>query len=330
MKNRHRQAFTLIELLVVIAIIGVLVGMLLPAVQQVREAARRTECSNKMRQLTLACHNYESALKSYPPGEGVYVDPVSGISTITVSTHAFLLPYIEQNNLFDTVNFKLSWNNVGNDSAEAQQVSTFLCPSNIDQLPSTLGGRNNYYTNSGIQVLYSGIPDPNPGDVNYGMPPSDGIFFRNSKVKVRDVIDGTSNTAMFSERITGDGSMGVSSPKSDTYQPGTYPATPDEALAMANAMDVTDLSIQGYSNVGAPWIRGYHSTTRYWHINTPNGRSAMFPPNRIMTTASSYHPGGVQMSTVDGSVRYVPQTIDLQVWRNLGCRNDGNVTNAEF
>ncbi len=222
MRNHHRQAFTLIELLVVIAIIGVLVGMLLPAVQQVREAARRTECSNKMRQLTLACHNYESAFKCYPPGAGSFNGANTGIST-----HAFLLPFIEQTNLYDTVDFKVGYNDPNNDAAEQQQVSTFLCPSNLDQLPSTLGGRNNYYCNAGVQIIFSGIPGANPGDTNYGMPPSDGIFFNDSKIKVRDIIDGTSNTAMFSERITGDGSNSVSTPKSDTYEPGTYPTTPD-------------------------------------------------------------------------------------------------------
>ncbi len=325
MVNSGRRAFTLIELLVVIAIIGILVGMLMPAVQQVREAARRTDCANNMRQMAIACHNYESSFKRLPPGTQSY----NGANT-NISTHAYLLPFIEQNSLYDLIDFRVSYNHANNLEARNTQVGTFLCPSNVDQLPSGLGGRNNYYCNAGVQLLHTGIPDEDPGGVNYGMPPSDGIFFNDSRIRMADITDGTSHTALFSERVTGDGSNGISTPKSDTFRPGTHPATPDDALADANAIDVSDLSMQGNSNVGAPWLRSYHSTTRYWHVNVPNGRSAMFPPNRIMTTASSYHPGGVQMAAADGSVHFVAQTIDLITWRNMGCRNDGNVNSTEF
>ena len=325
MNSFRRRAFTLIELLVVIAIIGILMSLLLPAVQSVREAARRTQCGNNIRQMAIAAHNYESALGFLPPGSKRF----NGVNN-SISTHAHLLGYIEQSNLYDLVDFKVSYNHANNTTARNVQVLTYLCPSNVDQLPLGLGGRNNYYGNAGVNILHSGIPDPDPGDPNYGMPRSDGIFFNESRTKFADVLDGTSHTALFSERITGDGSNGISSIESDTYQPGTYPSTPDEALADANAVDVTDLTKQGNSNVGATWLRSYHSTTRYWHVNTPNGRSAMFPPGRIMTTASSHHPNGVQLARVDGSVKFIPETIDLQVWRNIGSRNDRNVNDNEY
>jgi prepilin-type N-terminal cleavage/methylation domain-containing protein len=319
------SGFTLIELLVVIAIIGILVGMLLPAVQSVREAARRTDCSNRMRQMAIATLNYEGARQHFPPGTHTY----NG-TNVNLSIHSHLLVYMEQNAVADLVDFTVGWNSATNQVASDTQVGFFMCPSNVDNLPTGAGGRNNYYGNAGVQILHSGIPDPNPGDPNFGMPPSDGIFFNASRIKIRDITDGASNTALFSERVTGDGSNGVSTPKSDTYQPGTYPSTPDEAIAHANAIDVTDLSFQGYSNVGASWLRSYHSTNRYWHVNVPNGRSAMFPPNRIMTTASSYHPGGISMVKADGSLKFIPSTIDMNVWRLIGCRNDGQVYNDDF
>ncbi len=316
----QRKAFTLVELLVVIAIIGILIGMLLPAVQQVREAARRTDCSNQIRQLALASHNYEGTFQSFPAGS-VFVADVN----TNISPHASLLPFMEQNNLFNLVDFTVAYNHANNVNATLEQVPGLLCASNVLELPEGLGGRNNYYGNAGVQILHNGVPAPDPADPNHNMPASDGIFFVESDISFNDILDGSSNTALFSERVTGDGSNGVSSPKSDTYMPGTYPNTPDEALADAIAVDVNDLTKQGNSNVGAPWLRSYHSTTRYWHVNTPNGISAMYPPGRIMTTASSYHPGGVHVSSADGSARFVIDSIELQVWRNFGSRNDGQL-----
>jgi prepilin-type N-terminal cleavage/methylation domain-containing protein len=312
----YRRAFTLVELLVVLAIIGVLVGLLLPAVQHVREAARRTSCANNLKQLALATHNYEGAYRSFPPG-----------NRNNLSSHAFLLPHIEQVNLADLVDYKVSYTHANNAEARNTQVELFLCPSNTDDLPSGLGGRNNYYGNAGVAILHTGIPATDPSDPNSTMPPSDGIFFNDSAIRFADLEDGTVHTALFSERVTGDGNNGLSTERSDTYQPGTYPGTPDEALADALAVDINDLTKQGFSNVGAPWLRPYHSTTRYWHVNVPNGRSAMFPPNRIMTTASSYHDAGVQVALCDGSVRMVPESVDLAVWRCIGHRCDGTVVN---
>ena len=318
MSRVSKTGFTLIELLVVIAIIGILTGLLLPAVQQTREAARRTYCINNLKQMVTAAHNYESSFKCYPAG-----------SKSGYSTHTFLLPFMDQANVYNIVDFSVTYDHANNTAAREAPVQPFLCPSNTDLLPTGLGGRNNYYGNAGVNLLHTGIPDPNPGDPNYGMPASDGIYFNDSKLKTRDIPDGMTSTSMFSEKITGDGSNGISTEKSDTYRPGTFPGTPDQALADANACDITDLTKQGRSDVGAPWLRAYHSTTRYWHVNTPNGRSAMFPPNRIMTTANSYHPAGINSANCDGSVRFVPNSIDIQVWRNLGCRNDGKIV-VEF
>ncbi|HUG70302.1 MAG TPA: DUF1559 domain-containing protein [Pirellulaceae bacterium] len=310
--KRSRLAFTLVELLVVIAIIGILVALLLPAVQAAREAARRSECSNNMKQIALGLHNYHDTYKCFPYGTR------SG----SISYLARMLPYIEQNALYDQIDFSVSYNHALNLPVMNTPVPAFLCPSDSDRLPTTLGARNNYYGNSGFNILF-GNPSTNPSNSNFSMPPCNGVFVPDRVIKFADIRDGTSNTACISEKIKGDGSNGMSTPESDTFRPGTYPATPDEAYEQCRAVNVLDLTKQGYSNVGAPWLYSYHSTTRYYHVTPPNGRSCMYPPGRIATTAGSYHPGGANVALCDGSVRLVAETINVPTWRALGSRDGG-------
>ena len=127
------------------------------------------------------------------------------------------------------------------------------------------------------------------------------------------------------EKLTGDGSNAISSPKIDTFRPGTYPNNAVEATQQCNAVNVTDLTRQGYSNVGGPWLQQYHSTNQYNHILPPNGLSCMFPPGRIATTANSQHIGGVQLLMCDGSVRFISENLDVNTWRNLGSIDGGEV-----
>src|SRR5262249_48179079 len=148
-------------------------------------------------------------------------------------------------------------------------------------------------------------------------------------IKLADITDGTSNTAAFSEHVIGDFSNSVATDLSDTFRPGTYPMNSDEAYSLCLAADINNLGIQGYSNVGAPWTYGYHSTTSYWPSAPPNTRSCMFPPSRISTTANSRHPGGINVGLADGSVRFVKSTVNIQSWRALGTRNGGEVTGAD-
>ena len=311
--------FTLVELVVVIAIIGILVGLLLPAVQAAREAARRMQCSNNLKQIGLAMHNYESTHKRFPPGN------LAGAWSTGISVHARLLPYLEQGNSYVLVDFSEAYNHPKNDLARLQQVSTFLCPSDISgSLPAALGGKNNYYANAGTSLM-AGSPPTDPADPNFGLPAPTGVFFRDSRIGSRDITDGLSFTAAFSEKLLGDGNNGIATAISDTFRPGTFPATPDAAVADCFAVDVSDLSKQGVSNVGAPWLWAYHSTTMYYHIAPPNTRSCMYPPGRIMTTAGSRHAGGVQVLLCDGSVQFLSQSLDLSIWRGLGTRQGGEV-----
>ncbi len=158
-----------------------------------------------------------------------------------------------------------------------------------------------------------------------GQPAANGVIFHNRKIRFNDITDGLSNTGGMAEKMTSDGSNGISSPKTDTFAPGTYPTNANEATQQCNAVDVTDLSKQGYSNVGGPWLQQYHSTNQYNHVLPPNGRSCMFPPGRIATTANSQHIGGVQLLLCDGSVRFISENLDLNIWRNLGSIDGGEV-----
>lgn len=309
--NRKPKGFTLIELLVVIAIIAILIALLLPAVQQAREAARRTQCKNNLKQLGLAIHNYHDTYGCIP------IADVNG-TVNPVSAHARLLPYIEQAPLYALVDFNVPYDHANNTIARTTEVQAFRCPSDPTPLPASVGGRNNYYWNAGNGVVMytSGAA---------GQPESNGVIFHNRKYRFNDITDGLSNSACMAEKLTGDGSNGISSPKTDTYRPGTYPNTPSEAIAQCNAANVTDLSQQGYSNVGGPWLQQYHSTNQYNHVLPPNGRSCMFPPGRIATTANSQHIGGVQILLCDGSARFLSENIDINIWRNVGSINGGEV-----
>lgn len=318
-----RKGFTLVELLVVIAIIGVLVSLLLPAVQAARESARRSSCSNNMKQMALGTIEYEDSFKTLPFGN------LGGAAfTAGFSTHARILPYIDQDNVYQMIDFRVAWNTVNNDPARLITVPVFICPSDRNRLPPTLGGRNNYYGNCGTTVL-AGAKPTNVADVNYNIPENNGVFQRDKINKLADVLDGTSHTAMFSEKTTGDGDNTQIDPKSDTFQPGTHPLDADESYTQCNACNITTTATQGYSNVGAPWIQAYHSTTQYYHHLPPNGRSCMYPPGRISTTANSWHRGGVYSAMCDGSVRYHTDTIDIKVWRGMGTRAGGEAISAK-
>jgi prepilin-type N-terminal cleavage/methylation domain-containing protein/prepilin-type processing-associated H-X9-DG protein len=313
----RRSAFTLIELLVVIAIIAVLIGLLLPAVQKVREAAARMSCSNNLKQLGLALHNYEGTYGKLPPSR-------TFPNNMSFSIQSKLLGYIEQDNAYRLIDFTQAPTAAANAAAAAAKVKIFLCPSDpYNNVPTQYAG-NNYRANEGVGLpMWYGPTDTS--NVNTALPPPNGPFFCNSENRFADITDGLSNTAAFSEHVKGDFSQTVATEKADTFKPGTYPSTADQAVADCNAIDWRNLSFQGYSDVGAPWLYGYHSTTSYWHSSGPNTRSCMFPPSRIMTTANSYHTQGVNLALCDGSVRFVSDTVGLATWRALGTKASGEV-----
>ncbi len=324
-KLTRRNAFTLIELLVVIAIIAVLIALLLPAVQQAREAARRTQCKNNLKQLGLALHNYHATFDCFPFGqESGTSKPDNEWSAISQ-----LLPYFDQANVYNLINFStgISKDSSGNpDPTNAipisKELSGLRCPSDPQNNITGQGGSTNYMANKGNGIIWLGPTGPNTG-----FPEQNGVMYYQSKVRIGDITDGTSNTAAFSERVLADGNNGVVTPLSDVFFSPLQPTTQDEAVTMCNAVDITNLANQFPLFMGAPWAHGQHT---YLHVNVPNSRSCgFFTALRANMPPSSRHVGGVHTQMADGSVRFVSENIDRNLWRAVGSRNGGEVV-GEF
>ncbi len=320
-----RSGFTLIELLVVIAIIAILIGLLLPAVQKVREAAARAQCTNNLKQFGLAIHNYEGAISHLPPSR-------TYPNNLSFSIHSQLLGYIEQNNAYRLINFSAPWDDPSNATACAAVVKMFICPSDPNRnVPPVAWAPVSYRANEGTGLPMWWGPDQMPASaVNSSLPAPNGPFFCNSKNTFESITDGLSNTAAYSEHLIGDFNNSASYVLGDTYEPHTFPSTVAQAISDCNQIDITNLSYQGYSDTGAPWLFGYHSTTSYWHSSLPGSRSCMYPPSRIMTTANSKHPNGVNVLLCDGSVRYVTYSISLFTWQAVGTMNGGEVLGPDW
>jgi prepilin-type N-terminal cleavage/methylation domain-containing protein/prepilin-type processing-associated H-X9-DG protein len=328
MRITTRRGFTLIELLVVIAIIAVLISLLLPAVQSAREAARRAQCVNNLKQIGLALHNYLDSINCFPmsmgfdaPGFG-YPEPVS------YSGLSMLLPYLEQSVVFNTLNYSILRGDPGNNTVMATSIYTFLCPTDpqMNNLPPGQAGEN-YHPCSGNNIDYVwGVSDP--WGFNTTLPPFTGVFYPVSSTRIAEITDGTSNTASFSEMGLGDMSNAIATPKTDQFWTQTWPTTPDQAIQQCQGFPASNLAYQGLSTDGVPWIEG-STSAMYNHVNTPDMRSCIFPPGRIMNTANSYHPGGVNMAACDGSVRFIKDSINLATWRALGSRNGGEVISSD-
>jgi prepilin-type N-terminal cleavage/methylation domain-containing protein/prepilin-type processing-associated H-X9-DG protein len=355
-----RRGFTLIELLVVIAIIAVLIALLLPAVQSAREAARRAQCVNNLKQLGLAIHNYHSSINSLPWGDGPW--------WIEWSAHTLLLPYIEQGPIYNAINFvdtqpfgqtPMPNDNPANTTAEYRVISGFLCPSDQDRLTSP-DGHNNYMANSGSapNCDYGGNSwapswnQPTAGPFIYS---SNGIDtgppgFGGSSVNIAGITDGTSNTAAFSERVKAIGSnLGPTTAPFDTSIPtaslavtATVPnnqeQTPQAYYQLCRLTppvpDVgnQDLAVNNDNNIsGSTWVTGQPCNTRYLHVMPPNTWSCRTPAQGLQMahTASSRHPGGVNVMFCDGSVKFLKSSVSVQTWWALGSRAGNEVISSD-
>ena len=324
----RRAGFTLIELLVVIAIIAVLISLLLPAVQSAREAARRAQCTNNLKQLGLALHNYHDTMNCFPMSMGLDAPGFGYPEPVSYSGLSMLLPYMEQSVVFHSINYSILRGDPGNNTAIATAVSSFLCPSDPQQgnLPPGQAGEN-YHPNSGNGIQYvSGASDP--WNFNVSMPPFNGVFYPVSKTRIAEITDGTSNTAAFSEMGLGDMSNGIATEKTDQFWTQTWPSTPDQAISDCQSFQALNLSFQGLSTNGVPWLTG-STSAMYNHVNVPNKRSCIFPPGRIMNTANSRHPSGVNLGLCDGSVRFVKESVSLPTWRAIGSRDGGEVLSSD-
>jgi prepilin-type N-terminal cleavage/methylation domain-containing protein len=339
---KRRNAFTLVELLVVIAIIGVLLGLLLPAVQKVRSAASRISCGNNLHQLGLALQNYQATLNYFPPafrGNQGTSAAYAGLPIYFFSWSALaeLNPYLEQTNIYNTMdltqpiyvppNFTISQTN---QFAVQQIIKLFLCPADRGVPVSVAYGEpvigpTNYAVCVGTGTTQGGPPFGSPWN-------SDGMFQAVTALKVGDVADGLSNTVAMSESLLGDGAENAFGPIPDNPQlvyAYTGFGTPlnDSNCASANLWNVENRR-------GFMWATGEMRCGSYNHYYTPNAKiydcvtNDTTPGPGIYTAvafraARSKHPGGVNVLLGDASVRFVTNTVDLATWRALATRSGG-------
>jgi prepilin-type N-terminal cleavage/methylation domain-containing protein len=311
----RQSGFTLVELLVVIAIIGVLVALLLPAVQSAREAARRTTCINNLRQLGVALQNHHDTKGSFPAGRG---DPQPKV----FSALAYLLPFVEQVSLDQIIDYNdaptafsifngPSYDGVKNYPAAITPVPMFLCPS--DSTAGRVDGSEYAATN------YAACAGS--GRVDYGtLTDADGVFYLASKVRIKDITDGTTHTAAFSERTLGPGGTETGTAGSEDRTrlvrelPGAADTPPEECNQSSGNWN---------TERGAKWILGNYGNTLYNHLYPPNPVECDCMNQRQQKgtmAARSRHPGAVGVLRCDGSVDFEHDSVDPIVWQAAATR----------
>jgi prepilin-type N-terminal cleavage/methylation domain-containing protein/prepilin-type processing-associated H-X9-DG protein len=330
----RRFGFTLIELLVVIAIITVLIALLLPAVQAAREAARRVQCTNNLKQIGLALHNYHAPWNCFPVGflyayKGVL--PISSPLQYRWSALAQMAPQLEQANLFNALNFDfpiahqptgtgaLFWPYFpANTTAMATHVALFICPSDGAPAPAINTGPTNYAFCAG--------DGSKGGDATN----ANGAFILGPPQSVASLTDGTSTTAAVSEQL-----LGIAGPYSQP-SPSPIPIPWKRAMARVTAGPLTDaacaLSGNGWLlNKGASWWDGNYQNALYNHYLIPNaGRpDCIVYHNPGWKAARSAHPGGVNTLFGDGHVVFIKDSVDLRIWRAIATRAGGEVVSAD-
>ncbi|MEX1228951.1 MAG: DUF1559 domain-containing protein [Planctomycetaceae bacterium] len=334
MNDRRRRGFTLIELTVAIAIIGILVALLMPAVQMAREAARRMSCASHLAQIGLALHNYHDAHRVLPFGCGTdYDGVVSSLGTLQdrrYSAHSQILPQLDQANVYQRLDFHQApfapYVNSGaydteciasgglsaaNGEAATTVIGVFLCPSDIDRLQS-VWGHNNYRSCNG-----GGWHGRN----------GNGMFGQNSSVRLNSVTDGLSNTAMFSERCKGTWDHAEFDHLADIYDiAGIWNEETFNEYCLSLSPETATAYHQNV-DAGQNWLEGNFNWTRYNHLVPPNRVSCKngFTWDGVGMAASSRHQGGVNVLFGDGRVKFMSENIDLSTWQHLGTIQGGEV-----
>ena len=348
--SSSRRGFTLIELLVVIAIIAILIALLLPAVQQAREAARRSTCKNNLKQLGIAMHNYHETHSIFPRANFERQESTTygygGYSYFAFSAQAMMLPFLDQAPLYNQFNFSLAPNQSTNNTVKQAVIPAFLCPSDTRNISN--GGGYNYGPGNSYAVcagpsLYWFAYAPS-GTTPTNLQHQVGMFNYRKAVRLRDLTDGASNTIAASEIMMGDGNNDASQiGEGDTVRgvsrgsiASSYPTLADiktwgsACLAKKSSLPASPAP---RGDTGSNWAYGNIGSSVFNTLTNPNSEY----PNCVscvtcgtndspgLFAARSRHTGGVHVLLGDGSTRFVSENIDNATWRNLGGVADGQV-----
>jgi len=300
--NPHR-GFTLIELLVVIAVVALLVGLLVPAVQKVRSAAARAQCMNNLKQIGLALHNYHGSANSFPPGYISNYDAAGNDTGPGWGWAAFILPQMEQQNLYGAIQFSQGIEAAANSSVRVQPVSSFICPS--DNLPPTWTAMQYDATENPIGAICTVASASYVGVFGISEPGVDGegIFFRGSNIRIVDITDGTSQTMMVGER-------------SFQWCQATWVGS------------ITNASMA--PPPGSPAAGGFENASGFVLGHTFEGNGGPGSPGTEVNQFSSQHDQGSNFLFADGHVQFLSVSTNHQVYQALSTRAGGEAIPGGF